>query len=140
MELFPNKNCMENETVSWHYSDTAVSKQCHQKSTILIHIAKLTLIHISVINSANSHDTIITQSIQFRYDFQTKFENQTFSLHLYIILLLSINLLISKTHKSHTMPNDHSSDRIALDTLGRYLTVIPKALPIIAPNPIASFS
>ena len=49
--------------------------------TISINIAKCILVHIAVIKSANSHDTIIIYSTQLRYDFQTKFENQTFSLH-----------------------------------------------------------
>ena len=38
----------------------------HRKSSILIHIAKFTLIHIAVIRSANSHDPIITQITQLR--------------------------------------------------------------------------
>ena len=39
---------------------------------------KFTSIHIVVIKPAKSHDPIITQSIQFRYDFQTKFDNPNF--------------------------------------------------------------
>ena len=38
----------------------------HRKSYIIIHIAKFTFIHIAVIESANSHDPIITQSTQLR--------------------------------------------------------------------------